>query len=34
MMKTKKAKSIFSALFAVVMALCLVVGLNLVKTDA
>lgn len=34
MMKTKKAKSIFSALFAVVMALCLVAGLNLVKTDA
>lgn len=34
MMKTKKAKSIFSALFAVVMALCLVAGLNLVKTNA
>lgn len=34
MMKTNKAKSIISALFAVVMALCLVVGLNAVKTDA
>lgn len=34
MMKTTKAKSVFSALFAVIMALCLVVGLNAVKLDA
>lgn len=34
MMKTTKSKSVFSALFAVIMALCLVVGLNAVKLDA